>query len=90
MCVQHFRYSTSSTTEDYKKLYSDINRYKFQDYLKKIKKRCSCLLLEKGRYESLQRKERRCPLCNIEVEDLEHFMFKYPKFNVYPGFQRPV
>ena len=37
MYVQDFRYSTSSKTENYTKLYSDINRYEFQDYLEKIK-----------------------------------------------------
>ena len=36
--VQDFRYSTSSKTENYTKLYSDINRYEFQDYLERIKK----------------------------------------------------
>ena len=39
MYVQGFRYSTSSKPEDYTKLYSDINRYEFQDYLEKIQKR---------------------------------------------------
>ena len=37
MYVQDFRYSTSSKTEDYTKLYSDINRYELQDYLEKYK-----------------------------------------------------
>ena len=37
MYVQDFRYSTSSETENYTKLYSDINRYEFQDHLEKIK-----------------------------------------------------
>ena len=36
MYVQDFRYSTSSKTEDYTKLYSDISRYEFQDYLEKM------------------------------------------------------
>ena len=83
MYVQDFRYSTSSKPESYAKLYSDINRYEFQDYLEKIKNiehqnpllNCvlvTTLFLEKGRYESLPREEQLCPLCNIEVEDLEH------------------
>ena len=94
MYVQDFRYSTSSKTENYTKLYSDINRYAFQDYLEKIKNAehrtffvklrsgNNCLFLEKGRYESLPREERLCPLCNIDVEDLEHFVFKCPELKV--------
>ena len=39
MYVQDFRYSTSSKSENYTKLNSDINRYEFQDYLEKIEKR---------------------------------------------------
>ena len=69
MYVQDFRYSTSSKTENYTKLYSDINRYEFQGYLEKIKNAehrkffiklragNNCLFLEKGRYESLPREE---------------------------------
>ena len=94
MYVQDFRYSTSSKTEDYTKLYSDINRYELQDYLEKIKNvehrnffvklrtGNNCLFLEKGRYQSLSREQRFCPLCNTEVENLEHFMFKCPELNV--------
>ena len=37
MYVQDFRFSTSTKTEDYRKLYSDIGKYEFQDYLEKIK-----------------------------------------------------
>ena len=94
MYVQDFRYSTSSKTEDYTKLYSDINRYELQDYLEKIKNvehrkffvklrtGNNCLFLEKGRYQSLSREQRFCPLCNTEEENLEHFMFKCPELNV--------
>ena len=97
MYVQDFRYSTSSKIEDYTKLYSDINRYELQDSLEKIKNvehrkffvklstGNNCLFLEKGRYESLSREERFCPLCNTEVENLEHFMFKCLKSLTYNG-----
>ena len=87
MYVQDFRYPTSSKTQNFTKLYSDINRYEFQDYLEKkyfVKLRTgnNCLFLKKGRYESLPREERLCPLCNIEVEHLEHFVFKYSELKV--------
>ena len=36
------------------------------------------LFLKKNRYESLAREERLCPLCNIEVKELQHFVFKCP------------
>ena len=94
MYAQGFRYSTSSKTENYTKLYSDINRYEFQVYLEKIRNvehrksfvkfhtGNNCLFLEKGRHESLPREERLCPLCNIEVEDLKHFVFKCSELKV--------
>ena len=86
--IQEFRYSTSSKTSDYRNLYLDLNSYEFQNYLDKItntdqrktliKLRTgnNCLFTEKGRYESIDRQERFCPLCSKEVEDLKHFIFK--------------
>ena len=75
--VQDFRYSASSKTENYTKLYSDINRYEFQDYLEKMKNvehrkffvklrtGINRLFLGKCRYESLPREERLCPLAAL-------------------------
>ena len=86
--IQEFRYSTSSKTSDYRNLYLDLNSYEFQNYLDKItntdhrntliklRTRNNCLFTEKGRYESIDRQERFCPLCSKEVEDLKHFIFK--------------
>ena len=45
----------------------------------------NCLSSEKGRYESLPRKEQPCPHCDMKVKDLEHFMFKCQKLNVQRG-----
>ena len=49
----------------------------------------NCLFLEKGRYESIPGNRRLFPFRKCEVEDLEHFAFKFNKTKVcrdkFPG-----
>ena len=38
------------------------------------------LLIEKGRHLKLERSERKCPFCKIEIEDEQHFLTKCPAY----------
>ena len=33
----------------------------------------------KGRYDNLRWEERTCPLCKVELDDLDHFLFRCSK-----------
>ena len=59
-----------------------IKNVEHRKFFVKLRTGNNCLFLEKGRYQSLSREQRFCHLCNTEVENLEHFMFKCPELNV--------
>ena len=42
----------------------------------------NCLLLEKGRYENIPPQDRVYPLCENEVENNEHFLFRCSKLQL--------
>ena len=48
----------------------------------KLRSGTNCLFLEKGRYENIPPHDRVCPLCENEVENNEHFLFKFSKLQL--------
>ena len=68
--------------------------YTFQNYIEKVgnpnhrnalvklRSGTNCLFLEKGRYENIPPQDRVCPLCENEVENNEHFLFKCSKLQL--------
>ena len=91
MYLQELRYTPSTRVKDYMRFYTDVNKYEFQNCQERVtnvehrrtftrlKLGVNCLFLEKGRYENLERNCRSCPLCKEGIEDLEHFIFRYPR-----------
>ena len=84
-CIQsqNARIKESSKLEFFKNIYSENFRPPYIDLLKSIKDRSSIskirlsahsLMIEKGRYQNIDKKERKCVICkNDKIEDEEHF-----------------
>ena len=64
--------------------YLDIVRF-YKDRILFTKFRCSDhnLAIEKGRYSNVERKNRICKLCQIQVETEKHYQLFCPKFNKF-------
>ena len=83
--------SDGTQIKEYLKLKDEKEPYSMTQYLKsmenishrriitKLRTGYNCLFEMKGRYDNLRREERICPLCKVEQDDLDHFLFRCSK-----------
>ena len=92
--LQQLRYSDFSKVNYYMESCHEGIGYTFQNYIEKVRNPnyrkvlaklrsgTNWLFLEKGRYENIPPQDKVCPLCENEVENNEHFLFRCSKLQL--------
>ena len=82
--LQQLYSSDGTQIKEYLKLKDEKEPYSMAQYLKsmknishrqiitKLRTGYNCLFEMKGRYDNLRQEERICPLCKVELDDLDH------------------